>query len=66
MNFSEVFNDEVFAKDKDQLVEERDFVLNFLVDDNAVVYDLPIYDEYDDDYDVDCLEQPTTLENNSF
>jgi hypothetical protein len=30
-----------------------------LLDDIADVVDLPIYDEYDDDYDVDFLEQPT-------
>jgi len=31
-----------------------------LLYDIADVVDLPIYDEYDDDYDVDFLEQPTT------
>jgi hypothetical protein len=30
----------------------------FLLDDIADVVDLPIYDEYDDGYDVDFLEQP--------
>jgi len=29
-----------------------------MLDDNADVVDLPIYDEYDGDYDVDFLEQP--------
>jgi hypothetical protein len=31
----------------------------FLLDNIAYVADLPIYDEYDDDYDVNSLEQPT-------
>jgi hypothetical protein len=30
-----------------------------LLDDIADVVDLPIYDEYDDDYDVELLEQST-------
>jgi hypothetical protein len=43
-----------------QFVEEQvDVPSLFLLDDIAYVVDLPIYDEYDDDYDVDFLEQPT-------
>jgi len=43
-----------------QLVEEHvDIPSLFLLDDIAYVVDLSIYDEYDDDYDVDSLEQPT-------
>jgi hypothetical protein len=43
-----------------QLVEEQvDVPSFFLLDDIADVVDFPIYDEYDDDYDVDFLEQPT-------
>jgi hypothetical protein len=30
-----------------------------LLDDNADVVDFPIYDEYDDDYEVEFLENPT-------
>jgi hypothetical protein len=42
-----------------QLVEEKVDVPRFsLLDDIAYVVDFPIYDEYDDDYDVDFLEQP--------
>jgi hypothetical protein len=40
-----------------------------LLDDIADVVDLFTYDEYDDDYDVDFLEQPTACslpENFSF
>jgi hypothetical protein len=40
------------------LVEEQvDVPSFFLLDDIAEVVDFPIYDEYDDDYDVDFLEQ---------
>jgi hypothetical protein len=40
------------------LVEEQvDVPSFFLLDDIANVVDLPIYDEYDDDCDVDFLEQ---------
>jgi hypothetical protein len=43
-----------------QFVEERVDVPSFFVlDDIANVVDLPIYDEYDDGYDVHFLEQPT-------
>jgi hypothetical protein len=43
-----------------QSVEEQvDAPSFFLLDDIASVVDLPIYDEYDDDYEVDFLEQPT-------
>jgi hypothetical protein len=43
-----------------QLVEEQVDVPNFfLVDVIVDVTDFPIYDEYDDDYGVDLLEQPT-------
>jgi hypothetical protein len=43
------------------LVEEKVDVSNvFLLDDIADVVDLPIYDEYDDYYDVDLLEQLAT------
>ena len=41
----------------------------FLLDGIAIVVDLPIYDEYNDDYDVEFLEQPTAcslLENVPF
>ena len=42
-----------------QLVEEQVDVPSFsLLDDTANIVDFPIYDEYDDDYDVDFLEQP--------
>ena len=34
------------------------FQFFFLLDDIAEVVDFPIYDEYDDDYDVEFLEQP--------
>ena len=41
-----------------QLVEEQvDVPSSFMLDDIANVVDLPIYDEYDDGYDVDFLEQ---------
>jgi hypothetical protein len=41
------------------LVEEKvDAPIFFLLDDIAYVIDFPIYDEYDDGYDVDFLEQP--------
>jgi hypothetical protein len=43
-----------------QYVEEQvDVPSFFLLDDIVDVVDLPIYDEYDDDYEVDFLEQPT-------
>jgi hypothetical protein len=38
--------------------EQVDVPRFFLLDDIADVVDLPIYDEYDDDYDFDFLEQP--------
>jgi hypothetical protein len=39
-----------------QLVEEQvDVPSFFLLDDIADVVDLPIYDEYDDDFDVEFL-----------
>jgi hypothetical protein len=42
-----------------QLVKEQvDVPSLFLLDDIANSVDLPIYDEYDDDYDVDFLSQP--------
>jgi hypothetical protein len=42
-----------------QLVEEQVDVPRFsLLDGIASVVYFPIYDEYDDDYDVDFLEQP--------
>jgi hypothetical protein len=41
-----------------QLVEEQvDVPSFFLLDDTTNVVDFPIYDEYDDDYDVEFLEQ---------
>ena len=41
-----------------QFVEEQvDVPSLFLLDDIAYVVDLSLYDEYDDDYDVDFLEQ---------
>jgi hypothetical protein len=41
------------------LVEEKvDVPRFFSLDDIANVVGLPIYDEYDDDYGVDFLEQP--------
>ena len=44
-----------------QFVEEQvDVPSFFLLDDIVDVVDFPIYDEYDDDCDVDFLEQPTT------
>ena len=47
-----------FAK---QFVEEQvDVPSLFLLDGIAYVVDFPIYDEYEGDYDVDSLEQPTT------
>jgi hypothetical protein len=52
MNFLEGFNDDVFAKDKDQLVKEKVVVPIFLVDDIIGDFDIPIYDEYDDHDDV--------------
>ena len=43
-----------------QLVEKQVDVPSLsLLDDIADVVDFPIYDEYDDDYGVDFLEQPT-------
>jgi hypothetical protein len=43
-----------------QLVEEHlDVPRFFLLDDIVDVVDFPIYDEYDDDYYVDFIEQPT-------
>jgi hypothetical protein len=43
-----------------QSVEEQvDVPSLFLLDDIAYIVDLPIYDEYDDDYEADFLEQPT-------
>jgi hypothetical protein len=43
-----------------QLVEEQvDIPGFFLLDGIADVFDFSLYDEYDDDYDVDFLEQPT-------
>jgi hypothetical protein len=42
-----------------QLVEEQvDVPRFFLLDDIADVVDLSLYDKYDDDYDVEFLEQP--------
>jgi hypothetical protein len=53
-----------------QLVEEQvDVPSFFLLDDIAYVVDLPIYDEYDDDYGDEFLEQPAAcslLENVPF
>ena len=44
-----------------QLVEEQvDVPSFFLLYDIENVVDLPIYDEYDDGYDVDFLEQPAS------
>jgi hypothetical protein len=44
-----------------QLVEDQvDVPSFFLLDGIANVVDLPIYDEYDDDYDVELLEQLAT------
>jgi len=63
--FFKVFNDDAFAEDTDQLVEEQVVVPNFLANDISEGFDLPIYDEYD----VDFVEQPTvcfSLENDSF
>jgi hypothetical protein len=43
-----------------QLVKKQvDIPIFFLLDGIADVVDLPIYDEYDDDYDAKFLEQPT-------
>ena len=42
----------------DQLVEEQDVVPIFLVDNIAEVFGSPIYNEYDDNYDVNFLEKP--------
>jgi hypothetical protein len=43
-----------------QSVEEQvDAPSFFLLDDIADVADFPIYDEYDDDYEVEFLGQPT-------
>ena len=45
-----------------QFVEEQvDVPSLFLLDDITYVVDLPVYDEYDGDYDVDSLEKPTTF-----
>jgi hypothetical protein len=44
-----------------QFIEEQvDVPSLFLLDDIAYVAYFPIYDEYDGDYDVDSIEQPTT------
>jgi len=63
MNFPEVFNGDVFVDEHNPLLEEKVVVPIFLVDDIAGVYDLPIYDEYDDDYDNCFQEKPTRLGN---
>ena len=44
----------------DQLVKDQDVVSIFLADNIAEVFGSPIYNEYDDDYDVDFLEQLAT------
>jgi hypothetical protein len=54
------FVDSQENKFANQLVEEQvDVPSFFLLDDIADVVDLSLYDEYDDDDDVDFLEQPT-------
>jgi hypothetical protein len=60
MHFFEVFNNDIVAEDKDQPTEEQvDVPRFFLVDDIADVVDLPKYDEYNDNYEIDFSEQPT-------
>jgi hypothetical protein len=60
MHFFEVFNDGIIAEDKDQPTENKfDVPRFFLVHDIADVVDLPKYDEYNDNYEVDFLEHPT-------
>jgi hypothetical protein len=50
----EVYNDNDFAEMVDQLVEDQiDAPSSFLVDEITKVFDVPVYDEYDDDYIVD-------------
>jgi hypothetical protein len=62
MHFFEVFNDDIVAEDKDQPTEEKvDVPRFFLVDDIADVVDLPKYDEYNDNYEVDFSEQPVNV-----
>jgi hypothetical protein len=57
-------------KFENESIEEKvDVLIFFLLDDITYVVDFPIYDEYDDDYDVDFLEKPNVcslLENVSF
>ena len=53
------FVDSQKNKFENHLVEKKvDVPSLFLLDDIAYVVDFPIYDEYDDDDDVDFLEQP--------
>jgi hypothetical protein len=59
MNFFKFFNDDIVAEDKDYPIEEQfDVPSFFLVDDIAGIFDMPIYDEYNDDYDAYFYVQP--------
>jgi hypothetical protein len=61
MPYVEVFNNDIVAEDKDQPTEEQvDVPSFFLVDDIADVVHLPKYNEYNDNYEIDFSEQPTT------
>jgi hypothetical protein len=58
MNFFKIFSEECHESESvDQNEEEQVIVPIFMFDDIAEFYDLPKYDEYDDDYDLDSLEQ---------
>jgi hypothetical protein len=57
MNLFEVCNDDVFVEKIDHPAEENSAVPIFLFDDIASFSDLPLYDEYNDYYEGDFLEQ---------
>jgi hypothetical protein len=58
MNFFKIFNDYIVVEDNDQPIEEEVGVpIFFLVDDIAGIFDMPIYDEYNNDYDVEFYEK---------
>jgi hypothetical protein len=56
MNFFEIFSEECHESAEPPIEEQGDFPI-FLDDDIVDVVDFPRYDEYNDDYDVDFLEQ---------
>jgi len=62
INFFDVFNDDIVAEDKDRPIEEQvDVPSFFLVDDIAWSFYMPIYNEYNDDYDSEFYEKPTVF-----